>query len=86
MSTAAAMSRRRQNNSQGPTVSQPIEHDNLIIGAGIAGINTAYRLKTKMPHLTFTILEARDEIGGTWDIFRYPGVRSDSDIYTYGFA
>lgn len=81
------MSRRRQQpNPPTSEAGDPIEHDVLIIGAGIAGINTAYRLKTNLPHLTFTILEARPSIGGTWDIFRYPGVRSDSDMYTYGFA
>lgn len=51
----------------------------------MAGINTAYRLRTRMPHLNFAILEARSDIGGTWDLFRYPGVRSDSDMYTFGF-
>ncbi|KAK8036306.1 hypothetical protein PG993_008920 [Apiospora rasikravindrae] len=60
--------------------------DVVIVGAGISGINTAHRLKTKMPNLTFTILEGRGDIGGTWDMFRYPGVRTDSDMYTYGFS
>lgn len=46
----------------------------------------AYRLQTRMPHLAFTVLEARENIGGTWDLFKYPGVRSDSDMYTFGFA
>lgn len=84
------MSRRRPVNADtaaGPTPpSEPIVHDILIIGAGLSGLNTAYRLQTEMPHLNFTVLEARDDIGGTWDLFRYPGVRSDSDMYTYGFA
>ncbi|KAK7743938.1 hypothetical protein SLS53_003960 [Cytospora paraplurivora] len=70
-----------------PTPSgEPTAHDILIIGAGLTGINTTYRLQTEMSHMTFTILEARGDIGGTWDLFRYPGVRSDSDMYTYGFA
>ncbi|KAK7959068.1 uncharacterized protein PG986_003922 [Apiospora aurea] len=60
--------------------------DVVIVGAGISGINTAHRLKTKVPHLTFTILEGRGDVGGTWDTFRYPGVRTDSDMYTYGFS
>ncbi|KAI0906209.1 putative flavin-binding monooxygenase [Ustulina deusta] len=59
--------------------------DVLIIGAGIAGINTAYRLQTQLPGTTFTILEGRGNIGGTWDLFRYPGIRSDSDLFTFGF-
>ena len=85
------MSRRRQANAHtaapsAPASGEPIAHDILVVGAGIAGINTAYRLKTKMPHLSFTVLEARDNIGGTWDIFKYLGVRSDSDMYTFGFA
>jgi monooxygenase len=62
------------------------EHlDILIVGAGISGIDAAYRLQTAFPKKTYAILEARDSIGGTWDLFRYPGVRSDSDMYTLGF-
>ncbi|KAH8736191.1 hypothetical protein BGZ61DRAFT_472544 [Ilyonectria robusta] len=60
--------------------------DVIIVGAGLAGINAAYRLQCALPHLSYVILEARDEIGGTWDLFRYPGIRSDSDLYTFGFA
>lgn len=60
--------------------------DLVIIGAGISGINCAYRLQTELPHLKFVILEGRDSIGGTWDLFRYPGVRSDSNMYTLGFT
>ncbi|WP_193043791.1 flavin-containing monooxygenase [Mycolicibacterium baixiangningiae] len=59
--------------------------DVLIIGAGISGIGAAYRLQEKNPHLTYTILERRARIGGTWDLFRYPGIRSDSDIFTLSF-
>jgi monooxygenase len=59
--------------------------DIVVVGAGIAGIDAAYHLQTRFPSKTLTILEARDSIGGTWDVFRYPGVRSDSDMYTYGF-
>jgi cation diffusion facilitator CzcD-associated flavoprotein CzcO len=59
--------------------------DVLIVGAGISGIDAAYRLKTRCNERSFMILEARDRIGGTWDLFRYPGVRSDSDIFTLGF-
>ncbi|KAI1108361.1 putative flavin-binding monooxygenase [Nemania sp. NC0429] len=59
--------------------------DVVIVGAGISGINTAYRLQTQFPGATFTILEGRGSIGGTWDFFRYPGIRSDSDLFTFGF-
>lgn len=60
------------------------DFDVVIIGAGLAGINAAYRLQ-KHTQLTYSILEARSALGGTWDLFHYPGVRSDSDMYTYGF-
>lgn len=59
--------------------------DVIIVGAGISGINAAYRIQTNLPSATYTILEARGGIGGTWDFFRYPGFRSDSDLYTFGF-
>ena len=62
------------------------EHvDVLIVGAGISGIGAAYYLQTDHPGQTFTILEARGAIGGTWDLFRYPGIRSDSDLHTFGY-
>jgi monooxygenase len=62
------------------------EHlDVLIVGAGISGIDAAYHLQTRCPGKSFAILEARGAIGGTWDLFRYPGIRSDSDMYTLGF-
>lgn len=60
-------------------------YDVVIVGAGISGINSAYRLQTELPSLSYTILEARLSMGGTWDLFRYPGIRSDSDLYTFGF-
>ena len=59
--------------------------DVLMVGAGISGIDAAYRLKTRCPDKSWLILEARHRIGGTWDLFRYPGVRSDSDMFTLGF-
>ena len=59
--------------------------DVLIVGAGISGVDGACRLKQRCPNKTIAILEARARIGGTWDLFRYPGVRSDSDMYTLGF-
>ncbi|KAI2473703.1 FAD/NAD(P)-binding domain-containing protein [Annulohypoxylon bovei var. microspora] len=60
--------------------------DVVIVGAGVSGINTAYHLLKEFPDVKLTILEARDDIGGTWDLFKYPGVRSDSDLYSYGFT
>jgi cation diffusion facilitator CzcD-associated flavoprotein CzcO len=59
--------------------------DVVIIGAGISGIGAAYRIRERNPQLHFAILERRERLGGTWDLFRYPGVRSDSDIYTLCF-
>jgi monooxygenase len=64
-----------------------LEHVNvLIVGAGLSGIGAGYHLQANCPEKTYAILEARDCIGGTWDLFRYPGVRSDSDMYTLGYS
>jgi monooxygenase len=60
--------------------------DVLIVGAGLSGIGAAYHLQTKLPGKTYAILEGRDAIGGTWDLFRYPGIRSDSDLHTLGYG
>jgi len=63
------------------------EHfDVLIVGAGLSGIGAAYHLQADSPRKTYAILEGRETIGGTWDLFRYPGIRSDSDMYTLGYA
>ena len=63
-----------------------MEHvDVLIVGAGLSGIGAAHHLQERLPHKTYAIFEARDAIGGTWDLFRYPGVRSDSDMQTLGY-
>lgn len=59
--------------------------DVLIIGAGVSGIGMACHLKRDCPGKSFTILERRESLGGTWDLFRYPGIRSDSDMYTFGY-
>lgn len=70
----------------------PAEHfdtehvDVIVVGAGISGIGAAYFLQRDCPHRSFAILEGRDDIGGTWDLFRYPGVRSDSDMHTLGYS
>lgn len=61
------------------------DYDTLIVGAGISGIGTAYWLKRKCPGKSFAILEAREQIGGTWSLFKYPGIRSDSDMFTFGY-
>ena len=60
--------------------------DVVVIGAGVSGIGTAWHLQDALPELSFTVLEGRDAIGGTWDLFRFPGVRSDSDVQTYAYA
>jgi cation diffusion facilitator CzcD-associated flavoprotein CzcO len=58
----------------------------LIVGAGLSGIGTAWHLQTYCPNRSYAILEGRGAIGGTWDLFRYPGIRSDSDMYTLGYS
>ena len=60
--------------------------DVLIVGAGLSGIGAAWWLQKECPGKTYAILEQREAIGGTWDLFRYPGIRSDSDMYTLGYA
>ena len=63
-----------------------MEHfDVIIVGAGLSGVGAACHLRQRHPRKSFAILEGRDAMGGTWDLFRYPGVRSDSDMYTLGY-
>jgi cation diffusion facilitator CzcD-associated flavoprotein CzcO len=63
------------------------EHfDVVVVGAGISGIGAGYHLQTKSPDRSYVILEGRQDLGGTWDLFRYPGIRSDSDMYTLGYS
>jgi cation diffusion facilitator CzcD-associated flavoprotein CzcO len=65
----------------------PLEHlDVLIVGAGLSGIGAAHHLRRRHPQRTVALLEAREELGGTWSLFRYPGIRSDSDMHTLGFG
>lgn len=69
-----------------PLSSDPVQQlDVVIVGAGLSGIGAAYRLREENPDVSYAVLEARDALGGTWDLFRYPGIRSDSDMYTLAF-
>jgi cation diffusion facilitator CzcD-associated flavoprotein CzcO len=73
--------------SQDVVSERPTEHvDVLVVGAGISGIDAAYHLSTRRPGTTFAVLEALGGYGGTWLVHRYPGVRSDSDLYTFGYG
>ncbi|TWS27622.1 NAD(P)/FAD-dependent oxidoreductase [Tsukamurella conjunctivitidis] len=63
----------------------PPHIDVLVVGAGLSGIDAAYRLQTECANRSYLIVEARENLGGTWDLFRYPGVRSDSDMFTLGY-
>ncbi len=65
---------------------EPSHLDVLIVGAGLSGIGAAYHLQTRCPNRTYAILEGRERLGGTWDLFCYPGIRSDSDMYTLGYS
>src|SRR5213080_1366442 len=70
-----------------PVVGTDTEHfDVLIVGAGLSGIGAAWHLQKECPRKSYAIVEARAASGGTWDLFRYPGVRSDSDMYTLGYS
>ncbi|HTR89966.1 MAG TPA: NAD(P)/FAD-dependent oxidoreductase [Solirubrobacteraceae bacterium] len=70
-----------------PKPDSELEHvDVLIVGAGLSGIGAACHLQARCPSKSYAILEAREAIGGTWDLFRYPGIRSDSDMYTLGYS
>ena len=59
--------------------------DVMIIGAGLSGIGTACQVSAEHPNKTIAVLERRERLGGTWDLFRYPGIRSDSDMYSFGY-
>ena len=65
---------------------EAVEHvDVLVVGAGISGVGAAYHLKTQCPDKSFVVLEALETFGGTWWVHKYPGVRSDSDLFTFGY-
>src|ERR687887_1014424 len=82
MTTLPAETRARS--SENPP---EIEHvDVLIVGAGLSGIGTACHIQQRLPGKSYAILEARESMGGTWDLFRYPGIRSDSDMFTLGYS
>src|SRR6202165_1360631 len=87
MTTGAIRLRLVMPGRAAPETTMPLEHvDVLIVGAGLSGVGAGYHLQTNCPGKTYAVLEARDCIGGTWDLFRYPGIRSDSDMYTLGFS
>jgi len=68
------------------TAAVKTEHfDVLIVGAGISGVGGAYHLRRQCPEKSFVVLEAQDSFGGTWITHRFPGIRSDSDLYTFGY-
>src|SRR5690349_10531554 len=71
--------------SEGEAPAGAGEVDFLVVGAGISGIGAAHHLRERFPGRSVVVLEARDHHGGTWWTHRYPGVRSDSDLYTYGY-
>ncbi|MDE1172365.1 MAG: NAD(P)/FAD-dependent oxidoreductase [Parvibaculaceae bacterium] len=71
---------------RGASPAEATHFDVLIVGAGLSGIGAAAHLQMKCPDKSYAIMEARDALGGTWDLFRYPGIRSDSDMYTLGYS
>jgi monooxygenase len=84
--TQAQMSNPKRLRRAPSTERADVEHlDVLIVGAGLSGIGAAHHVTKQLPGATYALFETRDAIGGTWDLFRYPGVRSDSDMYTLGY-
>src|SRR6202166_2592259 len=68
------------------TTTSPEHFDVLFVGAGLRRIGAGYHLQQKCPRKSFVVVEGRETIGGTWDLFRYPGMRSDSDMFTLGYS
>ena len=68
-----------------PPAPESLESDVIIVGGGISAVSAGHHLKSYAPSWSFMMLESRKRIGGTWDLFRYPGIRSDSEMYTLGF-
>lgn len=83
---ARALDERAPQAATGGHARAKTDFDVLIVGAGLSGIGAAYYLRERCPDATYAILEGRETMGGTWDLFRYPGVRSDSDMFTLGFS
>ena len=74
-------------NGSSPADGDGSEHvDVLVVGAGISGIDAAHHLRTRRPATTFVVLDSLESFGGTWLTHRYPGIRSDSDLYTFGYG
>jgi cation diffusion facilitator CzcD-associated flavoprotein CzcO len=80
--TTAALKTTRAGTADAPSC----DFDVLIVGAGISGVAAAYHLQKECPGRSYAILERRHAIGGTWDLFRFPGIRSDSDMFTMGYS
>ena len=72
--------------NRNPQATADTDFDVLIVGAGLSGVGAAYHLRERCPSARFAILESRATLGGTWDLFRYPGIRSDSDMVTLGYS
>lgn len=85
-SSAAAQTANAQPAHAQPTNAAPVDQHVLIVGAGISGIGMAVHMRMHCPDLSFAMVERRANLGGTWDLFRYPGIRSDSDMHTLGFV
>jgi cation diffusion facilitator CzcD-associated flavoprotein CzcO len=85
--TLCVRSAAQPGSAQGAGEEALVEHfDVIIVGAGISGVGAACYLQKRCPGKTYAILEGRESLGGTWDLFRYPGIRSDSDMYTLGYS
>lgn len=84
--TASSNDERQRTANRSTNSTKAVDYDVLIVGAGLSGVAAAHYLQTRCPSARFAILESRMTMGGTWDLFRYPGVRSDSDMFTLGYS